>query len=116
MQTSTMSLRRGWARLAAVAVLALLAAGLPTSAHADAATSISGRVVVPAGTDAADFYAATYSYSAGDQMWEIDKLVTPHPDGTFVIDSLNTSREYRLGVFSQIDDYVGGAYAGPGVP
>src|SRR5690554_6467460 len=116
MKTPVMSLRRGWARLAAVAVLALIAAGLPTSAHADAATSISGRLVLPTGADAGDFYAATYSYSAGDQMWEINKLVTPDPDGTFVIDTLNPSREYRLGIFSQIDDYVGGAYAGRGVP
>lgn len=47
------------ARTTAVAVLALLAAGLPTAAHAADAESITGTITLPQGIEVDEMYADT---------------------------------------------------------
>ena len=59
MTSSGMSRAGRKARTTAVAVLALLAAGLPTAAHAADAESITGTITLPQGIDVDETYADT---------------------------------------------------------
>src|SRR5690606_6754842 len=101
---------RAW--LAVVGVLALLAAGLPSAAHAAGEDTIIGTVVVPAGVDVNDLVVE--AYRADGESWRRATWADPEVDGSFALTGLATDLGYRVRVLSYDDGYAGGFYAGAG--
>ncbi|MDQ2624959.1 MAG: hypothetical protein M3Y20_07350, partial [Actinomycetota bacterium] len=101
---------RAW--LAVVGVLALLAAGLPSAAHAAGEDVIIGTVVVPAGVDVDDLVVE--AYRADGESWRRATWADPEVDGSFALTGLATDLGYRVRVLSYDDGYAGGFYAGAG--
>lgn len=118
------------ARWAALAVLALAFAGLPSSALAERGSSaaagsaapaaagdpgtISGHLVIPEGLSHNDFYVDSYTFDESAGKWILGKYDAPSADGYFEITGLEDGKEYRLVVYTYAQDYVGGTYAGNG--
>ena len=109
------------AHIGALAALALIFAGSPTAAlAADAPASstptISGRVVLPAGGPDGDFVVRIEHRNPFRLDWYGVGHRTVNPDGTFELPVDLLDRTPRLVLISESDGYVGGAYAGAGLP
>src|SRR5690606_4754029 len=82
---SVMSRIESRTRVVAIALAALLAAGLPAAATAAGPTEISGRVVLPAGVSNEGFWVETSTWDASTGRWKYARMVAPEPDGSFTL-------------------------------
>ncbi len=114
---SVMSHIKSRTRVVAIALAALLAAGLPAAATAAGPTEISGRVVLPAGVSNEGFWVETSTWDASTGRWKYARMVAPEPDGSFTLATFGAHIEHRLELVPRgLTRQLGGYYAGPGRP